>query len=137
MRIGCPVKKGIRRRKLHMIQLKRIYDSPNETDGIRVLVDRLWPRGVKKEAAAIDCWVKELAPSNDLRKKYHCDRDFDSFREAYLHELDTPEKVEAWRCILNKAAGQPVTFLYASKDRERNNAAVLKEWAEEKAAWDA
>lgn len=120
-----------------MIRLKRIYDSPNETDGFRILVDRLWPRGVKKDTAAIDYWAQELAPSEDLRKKYHRDRDFDGFREAYLHELDTPENVEAWHRILKKAAGQSITFLYASKDRERNNAVVLKEWAEEQAACDA
>lgn len=119
-----------------MIQLKRIYDSPNETDGYRVLVDRLWPRGVKKDVAAIDCWAKELAPSNDLRKKYHRDRDFDRFRKAYLHELNTPKTVEIWRCILDNAAGRTITFLYASKDKERNNAVVLKEWAEEQTAWD-
>lgn len=113
-----------------MIRLKRIYDPPNETDGFRILVDRLWPRGIKKETAVIDCWARELAPSDDLRKKYHRDRDFDEFRKAYLHELDTPEKVVAWRRILNKAAGKSITFLYASKEKERNNAVVLKEWAE-------
>ncbi|BCU82747.1 hypothetical protein JIR001_25300 [Polycladomyces abyssicola] len=120
-----------------MIRLKRIYDSPNETDGFRILVDRLWPRGVKKVTAAIDCWARELAPSDDLRKKYHRDRDFGEFREAYLHELDTPEKVEAWRRILNKAAGKLITFLYASKERERNNAVVLKEWVEKQVKCDA
>lgn len=117
-----------------MIRLKRIYDPPDETDGFRVLVDRLWPRGVKKEAAAIDYWARELSPSDFLRKKFHLDRDYDGFREAYLQELNDPEKAEAWRRITDRAAGRPITFLYASRDRVQNHAVVLKEWAETQTA---
>lgn len=78
-----------------MIRLKRIYDPPEETDGFRILVDRLWPRGVKKEKASIDHWARELAPSDELRKRFHRDRDFDRFREAYFRELNDPEKNES------------------------------------------
>lgn len=117
-----------------MIRLKRIYDPPEETDGFRILVDRLWPRGVKKEKAAIDHWARELAPSNELRKSYHRDRDFDRFREAYFRELNDPEKREAWRRILECADGRPITFLYASRDRVQNHAVVLREWAETQTA---
>lgn len=112
-----------------MIRLKRIYDPPEETDGFRILVDRLWPRGVKKEKAAIDCWARELAPSDELRKQFHRDRDYDRFKGAYSRELKDPEKAEAWRRILERAAGRPITFLYASRDRAQNHAVVLREWA--------
>jgi uncharacterized protein YeaO (DUF488 family) len=117
-----------------MIRLKRIYDPPEETDGFRILVDRLWPRGVKKEKASIDHWARELAPSDELRKRFHRDRDFDRFREAYFRELNDPEKTKAWRLILERAAGRPITFLYASRNRAQNNAMVLREWAEAQTA---
>lgn len=113
-----------------MIRLKRIYDPPEDGDGFRMLVDRLWPRGMKKEKASIDHWARELAPSDALRKRFHRDRDFDRFREAYFRELNDPKKAEAWRCILERAAGRPITFLYASRDRVQNHAVVLREWAE-------
>lgn len=114
------------------IRLKRIYDPPEEIDGFRVLVDRLWPRGLKKEKAYIDYWARELAPSHSLRKEFHRDWNFDRFRELYLQELNDPKKAEEWCRILEQADGRPITFLYARRDRMQNHAVVLKKWAEAK-----
>ena len=103
-----------------MIRLKRIYDPPEETDGFRILVDRLWPRGVKKEKASIDHWARELAPSDELRKRFHRDRDFDRFREAYFRELNDPEKnekrgVSSWSV---PPAGRSPFFMQAGTGRK-------------------
>ncbi|TGY90217.1 DUF488 family protein [Marinicauda algicola] len=108
---------------------KRIYDEASEEDGTRVLVDRLWPRGIKKEDARIDYWLKELAPSHDLRKRYHgSGEDFEDFVEAYRAELDEPseEAEEALETLKDLARDGDVTLLYAAKDREKNNAEALK-----------
>ena len=119
---------------LPAIRLKRIYDPPEGADGFRILVDRLWPRGMKKEKAAIDCWARELAPSSALRKEFHRTRDYDRFRRRYLQELEDPEKEELWCRIRDRAAGRTITLLYASRDRTHNHAVVLKEWMEAQAA---
>ena len=109
-----------------MISIKRIYDPPAPADGRRVLVDRLWPRGVAKETAHIDEWLKEIAPSDELRKWFgHDPARWEEFRQRYRQELQGhSELLER----LGKEARQGnVTLLFAAKDMEHNNAVVLKE----------
>ena len=110
-----------------MIQCKRVYDDAGDDDGYRVLVDRLWPRGIKKEALVMDEWCKTLAPSSDLRKQYHAEIiDFTTFSQLYRAELDSA-RAEGLR-IAKLAQGQNVTLLYAAKDRDQNHALVLAAW---------
>ncbi len=109
-----------------MVRLKRVYDQPAADDGRRVLVDRLWPRGVAKEAARIDEWLKEIAPSDDLRKWFgHDPARWDDFRRRYREELQGHEEVLE-RLRLEARRGT-VTLLFAAKDEGRNNAVALKE----------
>jgi uncharacterized protein YeaO (DUF488 family) len=116
------------------IAVKRIHDAAAESDGARFLVDRLWPRGVSKEKAALTAWLKPLSPSDGLRKTYHgataeSDEAWDAFRTDYFAELDAGgEEVRAALAMLD-AAG-PATLLYAAKDPDRNNAVALREWLE-------
>lgn len=112
-----------------MIRTKRVYGDPAEDDGFRVLVDRLWPRGVSKEDAALDAWFKDLAPSDELRELLHEEGDWDGFRERYRAELQ--ERRGRAEQLLEEAGDRDVTLLYASRDEERNNAAVLKRFLEE------
>jgi uncharacterized protein YeaO (DUF488 family) len=109
------------------IRVKRIYDERDAGDGTRVLVDRLWPRGVRKDDPRIDAWVKAVAPSNELRTWFHRDLSkFEEFARRYRAELDeNPEAVEE---LLSHVDGHTLTLLYASKDTERNHAAVLAEY---------
>ena len=109
-----------------MIVCKRIYDPPSADDGRRVLVDRLWPRGVTKEAAHLDDWLKELAPSDDLRRWFgHDPERWEEFRLRYRAELqDKQELLDTLRTV---AGEETVTLLYAAKDPEHNNAVVLQE----------
>ena len=110
-----------------MIKLKRIYEPATPDDGVRVLVERLWPRGIKKTSAHLDQWVKEAAPSSTLRKWFHHDPTrWDEFRRRYFRELDEHE--ERWRPLLTSASKRPVTLVYSSHDREHNNAVALKEY---------
>ena len=115
------------------IAVKRIHEPAGPGDGARFLVDRLWPRGVSKEKAALAAWLKPLSPSDALRKLYHgetaeSDAAWDAFRRAYFAELDAGgEDVRAALFVLDAAAG-PVTLLFAAKSPERNNAAALREW---------
>ncbi|HSU80127.1 MAG TPA: DUF488 domain-containing protein [Candidatus Angelobacter sp.] len=115
-----------------VLHLKRVYDSPNAGDGLRILVDRLWPRGVKKEIAQLDYWLKDVAPSSELRKWFHSGSGtFEDFRSRYLEELDCrPETKEALHTLQNLITQSPVTLLYGSKDTTNNHAIVLKEWLE-------
>ena len=108
-------------------QFKRVYDDPTPQDGLRVLVDRLWPRGIKKEALQHDLWLKEIAPSNELRRYYHTTGDWDTFRERYEAELDAnPETVEKLKAM---ADDQPMTtLLYAARADRRNHAMILGEY---------
>ena len=112
------------------IKLKRVYDPYAKADGMRVLVDRLWPRGMEKEEAGVDLWLKEIAPSDALRKWFSHDPDkWQEFKKRYKKELEDRQDVIE---DLNKAAQkETVTLLYAAKDTERNNAVVLKEIIEE------
>ena len=110
-----------------MIQCKRVYDDASGDDGYRVLVDRLWPRGIKKEALVMDEWCKTLAPSSELRKQYHAEIiDFTTFSQLYRAELDAG-LAEGQR-IAQLAQKQNVTLLYAAKNRDQNHALVLAAW---------
>ena len=111
------------------VRLKRVYDSPSAHDGARVLVDRLWPRGLTKEAAALDLWLKEVAPSNELRKWYHAHPvQWPKFRERYLAELTTDSAHIALEQLHDLARKRPgITLLFASKSLEQNHALVLKQ----------
>ncbi len=109
---------------------KRIYEDPSEDDGYRVLVDRLWPRGVSKEEAKLDEWLKDIAPSTELRKWFdHEAERFDDFEKRYKTEL--ANKQEAVEHLIQKADQQPVTLLYAAKDKTHNHAIVLKEFLQD------
>ncbi|HKI58777.1 MAG TPA: DUF488 family protein [Trueperaceae bacterium] len=109
-----------------MVRLKRIYDRADDEDGTRVLVDRLWPRGVRKEAAGVDWWAKEVAPSKELRTWLHQDPEgrFEAFAESYRRELDGNPALERLGAMASEGT---VTLLYASRERERNHARVLAE----------
>ncbi len=110
-----------------MITIKRIYNQPETKDGFRILVDRLWPRGMTKEKAKIDLWLKEIAPSNELRKWFSHDHEkWDDFRKKYKKELkDKQELVDTIQRLEKKE--RTITLLYAAKDEEHNEAVVLKE----------
>lgn len=117
------------------ITVKRIHEPAEDTDGARFLVDRLWPRGVSKERAALAAWLKPLSPGDGLRKRYHgetadSDAAWDAFRRDYFAELDAGgAEVAAALFTLDAAAtAGPVTLLYAAKSEERNNAVALREW---------
>ncbi len=111
------------------IVVKRVYERAVCTDGYRVLVDRLWPRGVAREALPMDLWAKELAPSSALRQWFGHDVDrWDSFRHRYAAELDT--LADHWHPLAERGARHPVTLLYGARDEEHNNARVLKEYLE-------
>ncbi len=108
------------------IRIKRAYDAPAKDDGVRILVDRLWPRGITKEKAALDEWMKEIAPSNELRKKFHGHPDqWDEFCRAYAKALDGNSLVDD---LLRRAKAGRVTLLFAAKDPDRNNAAALRDY---------
>ena len=108
------------------IKIKRIYDPPAEDDGFRVLVDRLWPRGIKKEDAKVDLWAKQLAPTTELRKWFdHEPAKFGEFRSRYMKELDS--NADALLQIINGAGHSAITLLYAARDTACNHALVLHE----------
>jgi uncharacterized protein YeaO (DUF488 family) len=113
------------------IQLKRAYEKPAKNDGFRVLVDRLWPRGLKKDQAKIDLWLKEIAPSSELRNWFgHDPERWKEFKKRYNHELaDYREELES---LAIKARRGRVTLVYGAKDTEHNNAVVLQEYIERK-----
>ena len=114
-----------------MIKIKRIYDAPTLDDGIRILVDRLWPRGLSKEKAKVELWLKEIAPSNELRKWYsHDPKKWAEFRKRYFDDLDT--KRELVNQIVQKTKERDVTLLYSSKEEKINNAVALKEYIAKK-----
>ena len=112
------------------IRLKRVYDKPAKSDGHRVLIDRLWPRGVKKNQARIDQWLKDIAPSTSLRKWFkHDPRKWKEFKKKYAAELeDRHEQVEK---LVREARKRTVTLLFSAKDIEHNNAVALKEYIEQ------
>ena len=110
------------------VNIKRVYDEPSEQDGYRVLVDRLWPRGMKREYLKYDYWAKEVTPSNDLRKWFHADieKRWGTFADMYQKELNESDAAKAF--IDKIKAYSKVTLLYASKAQERNHANVLKHY---------
>jgi uncharacterized protein YeaO (DUF488 family) len=112
-----------------MIQTKRVYEPRKRGDGTRFLVDRLWPRGIKKEDLRTVGWLKEVAPSDELRHWYSHDPDkWSEFKRRYKAELD--KRPEAWEPILKAARRGTVTLLYSARETELNNAVALKEYLE-------
>lgn len=112
-------------------RIKRIYDAPDAADGSRVLVDRLWPRGITKEKAALDLWLKDVSPSDALRKRVHGDPDgWRVFLVDYAAELKREPAASAARKLQEMAAHGPVTLLYAARDETHNNAVALRDWLE-------
>jgi uncharacterized protein YeaO (DUF488 family) len=112
--------------------VKRVYEAASPSDGVRVLVDRLWPRGLTKQDAAVKFWLRDLAPSNELRQWFHANPEaWGMFRKRYLKELVSEEASAAVDKLHHLAEGKRrVTLLYASRMVERNNATVLKELLE-------
>ncbi|MBE0517413.1 MAG: DUF488 domain-containing protein [Methanophagales archaeon] len=114
-----------------VIKVKRAYDKPTEDDGVRILVDRLWPRGIRKEKAEVDLWLKDIAPSNELRKWFsHDPTKWDEFKRRYFKELDNKSDLVA--LILNEAQESVVTLLFGAKTEQFNNAVALKSYVEER-----
>jgi uncharacterized protein YeaO (DUF488 family) len=116
-----------------MIKLKRAYDPVDKGDGTRFLVDRLWPRGIKKEALHVEHWAKEVSASDQLRKWFaHDPAKWKEFQRRYFAELN--EKPEAWQPLLETAQTDEVTLVYSARDTEHNNAVALKTYLEKKLA---
>lgn len=114
----------------YSIRIKRVYDMPDEEDGYRILVDRLWPRGISKERAALNEWAKDAAPSTVIRKEFgHQAEKMESFVQKYIYELDHSSKAKEFaREISIKLKTSNVTLLYAARNPEINHALVLKGW---------
>lgn len=113
-----------------IIKIKRVYEKPQENDGLRILVDRLWPRGLTKKKARIDKWMKDIAPTDTLRKWFaHKDERWEEFKKRYLEELK--EKKDLIKELRTLSKNDTVTLLYGAKDKERNNAQVLLEFLKE------
>ncbi len=116
-----------------MIQTKRVYEPPSRSDGRRFLVERLWPRGLKKEDLDAEAWLKDVAPSTELRKWFNHDPNkWDEFKKRYKAELDAAP--QAWEPLLDAARHGTVTLLYSAHDTEHNNAIVLQEYLENELA---
>ena len=110
----------------HGLKIKRVYEKPEKADGARILVDRLWPRGLTKEKAKVDLWLKEIAPSTELRKWFgHDPRKWRSFCGRYRTELK--HHATQLKLIKSKAEEGPVTLIYGARDQEHNEAVVLKQ----------
>jgi uncharacterized protein YeaO (DUF488 family) len=115
-----------------MFVVKRIYDAARQEDGKRYLVDRLWPRGLKKEKARLDGWLKDLAPSTELRTWFHHDpARWEAFRHRYRQELVAPQLLPLLQQLREEAGEETVTLLYAATDREHNHAVCLKDVLEQ------
>ena len=111
-----------------MIAIKRAYDPPGRTDGTRILVDRLWPRGIKKEMVRVKKWMRELGPSNELRQFFgHDVSRWREFRQRYLTELKQPQARVLLTELEELAGNGPLTLVYSARDQEHNQAVVLKE----------
>ena len=110
---------------MHVISIKRVYDQSSKDDGFRILVDRLWPRGLKKEKAGVDLWLKDVAPSDELRKWFsHDAQKWVEFKKRYFTELDGKSEIVG----RIDGGGGNVTLLYGAKDDEHNNAVALREY---------
>ena len=113
-----------------MIKVKRVYEDREPDDGVRFLVDRLWPRGIKKENLKMEAWLKEVSPSPDLRRWFgHDPVKWEEFQTRYREELKS--NPQAWEPVLDAAKNGNVTLLYSARDTEHNSALVLKEFLEE------
>ena len=113
------------------IQIKRVYEEPSKEDGKRILIDRLWPRGLTKEKASIDLWIKEIAPTTELRKWFGHEEDkWDEFKKRYKQELQ--KNFESVEQLIKELKSGTVTLVYGAKDTEHNDAVVLKEYIEQK-----
>lgn len=115
-----------------MIQIKRAYAAPEASDGYRILVDRIWPRGISKEKAQLDLWLKEIGPSKELRQSLHTNQlSFAAFTERYKEELKLGETAAAWQQLQQiSQEHQTITLVYGSKDVAHNQALLLKQWLE-------
>ena len=114
-----------------MIQIKRAYDPPGDNDGRRILVERLWPRGIKKEDLKLDDWCKDVAPTTELRKWFQHDPEkWSEFRKRYFKELD--EHPDAWKSLVTVAHKHRITLLFSSHDAEHNNVVALKQYLDSK-----
>jgi uncharacterized protein YeaO (DUF488 family) len=112
-----------------VLKIKRIYEQPTEDDGFRILVDRLWPRGLSKDKANVDLWLKDIAPSTELRKWFdHKEERWDEFKKRYFDELE--KKTEFVDTVREKAGKGSVTLLYSAKNEKINNAVALVEYIE-------
>ena len=118
---------------MNELKCKRIYEPTVETDGFRILVDKLWPRGIKKENAKIDFWAKEIAPSDELRKWFsHTPEKYDEFNKRYKQELSSNSASQKFKDLCRqKMKDHNLTLLYAAKNENCNHAIVLKEWLDE------
>jgi len=114
-----------------MIHLKRAYEAATPEDGRRFLVERLWPRGIRKSSLPLEAWLKEVAPSTSLRRWFgHDPKKWEEFRRRYFQELEG--QASAWEAILKAAQNGTITLVYSSHDTEHNNAVALKEYLESK-----
>ena len=114
-----------------MVRIKRVFDKRADDDGYRVLVDRLWPRGVRKESAALDYWAKELSPTEELREFYHHEpRLWNAFRDRFRDELHNPAAIETLTRLGELAKKGTVTLIFGSREPIKNNATVVKELLE-------
>jgi uncharacterized protein YeaO (DUF488 family) len=108
------------------LRVKRVYEKPDRDDGLRVLVDRLWPRGLTKDKAKVDLWLKAVSPSDELRRRFHARPElWPEFVKAYAKELKEPEAHAALEDLRDRIAEGPVTLLFAAHDEEHNNATAL------------
>ena len=115
-----------------MLKLKRAYEPVSRADGTRVLVERLWPRGISKATLHLDAWLKDVGPSTELRKWFGHDPDkWSQFRRRYFRELDS--RPESWRPIVSAVRGGTVTLVYSSHDEDHNNAVALRDYLQAKA----
>ena len=115
------------------LRVNRVYKPPDDGDGARILVDRLWPRGLSRERAQIDLWLKQIAPSDVLRRRFHNDpAGWEEFKAAYSAELGQPAVREAVQRLVDRLTREPVTLLFAARNDTRNNAVALKEWLEQR-----
>jgi uncharacterized protein YeaO (DUF488 family) len=114
-----------------VIKVERIYNNPRGNSTFRILVDRLWPRGLSKDKVKVDLWQKDIAPSNSLRRWFsHDERKWDEFKHRYFKELE--KNAEFVSTIIDRAKEGPITLLYGAKEEKFNNAMALKEYLEEK-----
>lgn len=114
-----------------MIRVKRVYEPPAANDGVRILVDHLWPRGLKKQEVKVKRWTKAISPSTELRQWFgHDPAKWKEFQRRYFSELD--QKAEVWQPLLEAAQKGPITLVFSARDEEHNNAVALKKYLEKR-----